>query len=205
MSARPFNHDVTLKIEQCNSQIVGSSKRLIGLVKLKQIVRIIEVLDLEANPRDSKLSSITSDIIESLTNTPELFPLKSKGILLAASTYKELDRDRFELTFIDKAVEGVLDGGHNLLAIGHYVLGLALVEPDDLKELRKARIWADFKQVFNKHIATVNDFLADDENIVELSTLIPVELLLPKSPVKPIVLVIPFSTTSIFTEAAPSK
>lgn len=181
MSARPFIHDVTLKIEQCNSQIVGSSKRLIGLVKLKQIVRIIEVLDLEANPRDSKLSSITSDIIESLTNTPELFPLKSKGILLAASTYKELDRDRFELTFVDKTVEGVLDGGHNLLAIGHYVLGLALVEPEDLKELRKARIWADFKQVFNKHLVTVNDYLADDDNSSELSTLIPVELLLPKS------------------------
>lgn len=181
MLVRPYSPDVTIKLDQCNSQVVGSSKRLIGLVKLKQIIRIIEVLDLEANPRDSKLSSITSDIMESLVNTPELFPLKSKGILLAASSYKELDRGRFELSFDNKAVEGVLDGGHNLLAIGHYVLGMCLVEPEDLKELRKAKIWADFKQVFNKHITTINEYLADEDNLAELSTLIPVELLLPKS------------------------
>lgn len=181
MSVRPFNHDVTLKIEQCNSQTVGSAKRLIGLVKLKQIVKIIEVLDLEANPRDSKLSQITSDIMESLSKTPELFALKSKGLLLAASVYKELDRDRYELTFADRDVEGVLDGGHNLLAIGHYVLDLALDEPEDKKELKKAKIWAEFKRVFNKHIDLVNDFLADEDNALELATLIPVELLLPKS------------------------
>jgi len=180
--SRPFNnHDVTLKIEQCNSQLVGSSKRLIGLVKLKQIIRIIEVLDLEANPRDSKLSTITNDITESLRYTPELFPLKSKGILLAASIYKELDRDRFELTFADRDVEGVLDGGHNLLAIGHYVLSLALDDTEHLKELRKARIWADFKNVFKKHLSTVHEFLTNDDYSKELSTLIPVELLLPKS------------------------
>ncbi len=181
MSSRPFSHDVTLKIEQCNSQTIGSTKRLIGLVKLKQIIRIIEVLDLEANPRDSKLSTITSDIIESLTNSPEIFPLKSKGLLLAASVYSPLDRDRYEITFADRDVEGVLDGGHNLLAIGHYTLGLALTNPDDLKELRKARIWGDFKRVFNKHLNLVNEFIQDDENANELSTLIPVELLLPKS------------------------
>jgi len=181
MSIRPFNHDVTLKIEQCNTQIVGSAKRLIGLVKLKQIVKIIEVLDLQANPRDSKLSQITTDIIDSLEKTPELFALKSKGLLLAASVYKELDRDRYELTFADRDVEGVLDGGHNLLAIGHYILDLALVEQDDKKELKKAKIWGEFKRVFNKHIDLVNEFLSDDENASELSTLIPVELLLPKS------------------------
>lgn len=181
MSTRPFSHDVTLKMEQCNSQIIGSTKRVIGLVKLKQIVKVIEVLDLEANPRDSKLSTITSDIIESLANSPEIFALKSKGLLLAASVYNPLDRDRFEITFADRDVEGVLDGGHNLLAIGHYTLGLVLNNPDDLKELRKARIWGDFKRVFNKHLAEVNEYLLDEENSAELSTLIPVELLLPKS------------------------
>lgn len=173
--------DVTLKIEQCNPQIVGSAKRLIGLVKLKQIIKVIEVLDLEANPRDSKLSNITSDIIESLTTTPELFALKSKGLLVAASSYKELDRDRFELTFADRQIEGVLDGGHNLLAIGHFVLSMALEDAEDLKELKKARIWADFKRVFNKHLTKVHEFIANDDFAFELSTLVPIELLLPKS------------------------
>lgn len=181
MTTRVVNSDVTLKIEQCNSQIVGSARRLIGLVKLKQVVKVIEVLDLEANPRDSKLSSITNDIMDSLNHTPELFPLKSKGLLMAASVFRELDRDRFELTFADREVEGVLDGGHNLLAIGHYVLGLALSDPEDLKELRKARIWIDFKRVFKKHLSKVHEFLANDDFSSELSTLIPIELLLPKS------------------------
>lgn len=181
MSSRPYMHDLTLKIEQCNSQIVGPAKRLIGLVKLKQIIKVIEVLDLEANPRDSRLSVITSAIIESLDKTPEIFSLKSKGLLMAASIYKPLDRDRFELTFDDREVEGVLDGGHNLLAIGHYVLGNALTDPEAIKELRKAKIWTDFKAVFNKYIDEVNQYISDEENAQELSTLIPVELLVPKS------------------------
>jgi len=182
MSTYAQKYDLTLRLEQCKEQTVGSAKRLVGLVKLKQIVKVIEVLDLEANPRDSKVSSITRDIMESLENTPDLFALKSKGLLMAASIYNELDRDRVELTFADREVEGVLDGGHNLLAIGHFVLEKALIgRPEDLKEVKKAKIWAEFKQAFKKHKADVDEFLQDSDNERELSILVPVELLVPKS------------------------
>lgn len=176
--AKPFNeYELTLKFDQAGRQEVGYTRRIYGLVKLKQIANIIDVLDLESNPRDSKLSSITSDIIESLENTPELYALKSKGILLAASKVNPLDRDRFELQFEDKSIEGVLDGGHNLLAIGHFLLQQVLEDTKDLRELRAAKIWSEFKVVFKKHEEAVREYL--DSNEPSLNIPVPVELLLP--------------------------
>jgi hypothetical protein len=176
--------DATLRFGHCGRQTIGSTYRLTGLVKLKQIVRLIEVLDLEANPRESRIGKITSDIIESLETTPNLFWVKSKGILLAATVYKELDGDRFEVSFEDPDLEGVLDGGHNLLAIGTYFLGKVLDNEGneaDIKELRKAKVWGEFKAIFQKHLGSVATYLENEENEEELSTLIPVEMLLPKS------------------------
>lgn len=172
-------HDATLRFDECGRQNLHSAKRIYGLVKLKQIASLIEVLDLESNPRDSKVSSITNDIVETLENTPELYPLKSKGILLAATQYSEKDRDRFELDFVERSIEGVLDGGHNLLAIGHFLMQQVLDEPKDLRDLRSAKIWTDFKSLFKKHIDLVHDFLSGDDPVLQI--MVPVELLLPLS------------------------
>ena len=176
--------DATLRFHHCGRQTIGSTYRLTGLVKLKQIINLIEVLDLEANPRESRIGKITSDIIESLETTPNLFWVKSKGLLLAATVYKELDGDRFEVSFEDPDLEGVLDGGHNLLAIGTFFLTKVLETEGneaDLKELKKAKVWGEFKSLFQKHIGPIENFLSNGENEEELSTLIPVEMLLPKS------------------------
>lgn len=172
-------HDVTLRFDECGTQNLFATKRIYGLVKLKQIASLIEILDLESNPRDSKVSSITNDIIETLETTPELYALKSKGILLAATRYSEKDRNRFELDFVDRSIEGVLDGGHNLLAIGHFLMQQVLGESKDLRELRAAKIWSDFKGVFNKHITKVQEFLVGDDPVLQI--MVPVELLLPLS------------------------
>lgn len=176
--AKPFNdYELTLKFDQAGRQQVGYANRIYGLVKLKQIAHMIDVLDLESNPRDSKLSAITSDIIETLETTPELYALKSKGILLASSRANLLDRDRFELEFVDKSIEGVLDGGHNLLAIGHFLLQQIIEDPKELRELRSAKIWSEFKAIYRKHESEVRDFLDTDETILNIP--VPVELLLP--------------------------
>lgn len=176
--------DATLRFHHCGRQTIGSTYRLTGLVKLKQIINLIEVLDLEANPRESRIGKITSDIIESLETTPNLFWVKSKGLLLAATVYRELDGDRFEVSFEDPDLEGVLDGGHNLLAIGTFFLTKVLESEGseaDLKELKKAKVWGEFKSLFQKHMGPIENFLSNGENEEELSTLIPVEMLLPKS------------------------
>ena len=173
--------DLTLRLEQCGSQTVGSSLRLIGLVRLKHIVRVIEALDLEANPRDSRIGTITDAIKDTLEKTPELFPVKSKGILMAASQFSELDRNRYELTFVNRRAEGIMDGGHNLLAIGTFILERALDDADALKQLRKCKIWSDFKLLFMEHIDEVKAYIADPDSAEEVNTLVPLELIVPKS------------------------
>ena len=176
--------DATLRFGHCGRQTIGSTYRLTGLVKLKQIIRLIEVLDLEANPRESRIGKITADIIESLEKTPNLFWVKSKGILLAATTYRELDGDRFEISFENQDLEGVLDGGHNLLAIGTHFLSKVLENEGndiDMKELNKAKVWGEFKTIFESHSDEIEAYLENPDNDEELSTLIPVELLLPKT------------------------
>ncbi len=179
------NSDVTLRFFQCGRQTVETTYRVNGLVKLRQIIRLVEISDLEANPRFSKMSKITEDIMGSLETTPNRFWVKSKGLVLAASDYKELDGDRFEISFRDPDFEGVIDGGHNMLAIGHYFLNMVLENygtEADLKELSKAKRWGEFKSLFLKHTKLINDFVEKNADDPELSILVSVELILPKSP-----------------------
>jgi hypothetical protein len=77
--------DLTLKFEQAASQRSGYVNRITGLVKIKHLIPLISELNLDANPRDSKVGAVTAAIRESLETTPEIFAFKSKGILLAAS------------------------------------------------------------------------------------------------------------------------
>jgi hypothetical protein len=168
--------DVTLKFEECVVQDIGSFKRVFGLVKVRQFVPLIQAVDLDSNPRNSKAGSITGDIMESLERYPDIFPLMSKGILISALNFRSLDRGRYQLKFDDKAVEGVLDGGHNLLAAGLYILGQV-----DIKESINGLTFAKFKDLFKKHFDQIDSFLQDAKNDLVLDRLIPVELLIPAS------------------------
>src|SRR3546814_14785409 len=103
--------------------------------------------DLEANPRAAKIGSVTNAIVESLEETPELFPFKSKGILIGTSSYEALQRNRFEPTFDNPESEGILDGGHNMLAIG--VPMLAAVA--DERELVRISLWAAMQYLWDTY------------------------------------------------------
>ena len=121
---------IVIRLKQSYCQQIGKIKRVIGLMPASFITGLIDTLDLDANPRSSRLGGVTEAIQVSIRNDEtstyeKLFPFKSKGILLAASQYEELDRGRYRLQFIDKSTEGILDGGHNTLAIGVYVLSQA--------------------------------------------------------------------------------
>src|SRR3546814_8421165 len=98
--------------------------------------------DLEANPRAAKIGSVTNAIVESLEETPELFPFKSKGILIGTSSYEALQRNRFELTFDNPESEGILDGGHNMLAIGVHMLAAVT----DERELGSISLWEEMTE-----------------------------------------------------------
>jgi hypothetical protein len=151
---------------------IAGIKRYTGFVRGRDLYALFDHVSLEANPRAAKTGSVTNGIIESLEDTPELFPFKSKGILIGTSGYEALQRNRFELNFENPESEGILDGGHNMLAIGIHMLSSVANE----KEIARISLWEDMKDLW-------------DENRKELEKakelfdfLVPVELLVPSDP-----------------------
>jgi hypothetical protein len=134
---------LTIKINQCSEQVVGPVRKLYGLLPPKSLVQLLDTDDLAANPRSAKKGSVTADIEDSLRNSSELFPAKTKGILLASSSYKELERDRYQLNFMEPETEGILDGGHNALAAGRHILREAGLSERDLIRVKD---WDDFRK-----------------------------------------------------------
>ena len=177
---------LTIKFDEIAEQTAGGIKRISGFVKARHFIQIIDSLDLEANPRSSKIGRVTNAIIDSIETTPLEFPFKTKGVLLGTTKYEILDRGRVRATFQERDKEGILDGGHNTLAIGLHILKLAGVT--DAK-LRKARDWASFRQLWGasdgdvrQFRGTMSAFGTQEPVDDELSFLIPVELIVPSDP-----------------------
>ena len=161
---------VILKIEQCGEQVHGPVRKIIGLLGPKSFCHLIDVADLSANPRSAKRGSVTSEIELSLDETPELFPAKTKGILLASCSYRVLDRQRYQLTFGDTDAEGILDGGHNALAVGRHVLREAGLTNGNLK---KVADWSEFVSAWKAN----RQAIADIEDVLNFQ--IPIEIQVP--------------------------
>lgn len=148
---------------------IAGIKRYTGFVRGRDLYPLFDNVSLEANPRAAKTGSVVRDILESLEKTPELFPFKSKGILLGTADYEPLQRNRFELRFNDPASEGVLDGGHNMLAIGIHMLSAVLEE----REITKIALWEDMKELWDENRSAL-------KNVRDrFQFLVPVELLVP--------------------------
>ena len=162
-----------IKFNQPNDQIIGDMRKISGFVKIHNFIDIIDALDLEANPRNSKVGNVTNEIQDSIKLTPELLPFKTKGVLLAASKYEELERNRYRISFEDIETEGILDGGHNTLAIGMYILCSAYEV-----------VGMPFpKGVIDEYQQMIRDAQAANKELPgNLGAYVPVELLLPVEP-----------------------
>ena len=57
---------IIIRLKQSNEQEVGDITRVVGLMPARHMADIINVLDLEANPRNSRLGSVTDDIERSI-------------------------------------------------------------------------------------------------------------------------------------------
>lgn len=171
---------ILVRYDQMSEQVEGPVKRIVGFVKAKNMLPLFDAADLEANPRSAKAGSVTEAIIDSITETPKTFPFKTKGVLVGASDYDALDRKRYELRFENPRVEGILDGGHNMLAIGTYILDQAT---DDPKLIKSLRTWPAFKEAWQEHrqeIAALRRSGGDDEGEAgPLDFLIPLEIIVP--------------------------
>jgi len=168
-----MSKQVVLKIEQVSEQEYGPVRKIIGLLAPKAFCHLIDVADLSANPRSAKKGPVTEDIETSLRESVELFPAKTKGLLLASSNYKSLERQRFQLTFVDPDTEGLLDGGHNALGVGRHVLRETGV-PEH--ELRKIKDWESFSSAWKKYRQEISEVEDSLEFHVPVEIQVPVKM-----------------------------
>jgi hypothetical protein len=134
------NQKVIIRFDEVCGRDKYDLRRIEGTATVGSMIRLIDVADLQANPREAKVGDVTDAIEGSLEETPKLFHFKTKGLLLAAGKCDPRDRKRFQLHFDDEDIEGVLDGGHNLLAIALHILRKALGD-DREKVLRGVKRW----------------------------------------------------------------
>lgn len=119
-------------------------QRISSSISPYHFIRLVGVSDNKINPRAARENGITSDIRETLDLSPNLFWLMSKGILIATENCKLLDRGRVSIsTYGDR--EGIMDGGHNALAISQYIVSQLF------PEIKIFKTWTDCKEFWNKN------------------------------------------------------
>ncbi|MGY6464037.1 AIPR family protein [Corynebacterium sp. UMB8791] len=180
MSFDNFNtsgRTAVLRIENVNDANIGPLRRLQGTVKTQALIDLIAQEELLANPRRPKQTSITKEILETLQTSPEMMPYFSKGLLIGCSEVEERDRSRYQLHFNDEEREGVLDGGHNLMAIALAVLSAIGISETTL---RKLKYWDQLKECWQKHLRDIEAFKRDGDDPL-LETRIPVEIVSPRT------------------------
>jgi hypothetical protein len=169
VAEQPSSRDEERLSSVSSENSIAGIKRYTGFVRGRDLFGLFDHVSLEANPRAAKVGSVTTAILESLETTPELFPFKSKGILIGTSSYEALQRNRFELAFEDPASEGILDGGHNMLAIGLHMLSAVAGE----KEIARITLWEDMKELWTEYRKEL------EKEKESFDFLVPVELLVP--------------------------
>lgn len=172
---------IIVRFDTVAEQAAGPVLRIIGFAKARDLLHMLDSADLEANPRSAKSGPVTEDILESIAETPDIFVFKTKGILIGASSYEKLQRNRYRLTFENTRIEGILDGGHNTLALGTHILMHAL---GDNAVKRKIRRWPDFKTIWDESRDEVETLRLrksedDDFDAAALDFLVPIEILVP--------------------------
>lgn len=172
---------INIKFEQVTEQSAGPVRRIIGLSRARELIELLDAADLEANPRSAKSGPVTNEILDSIIDSPEIFTFKTKGILLGASYYEKFHGKKYALSFVNPTIEGILDGGHNTLAIGTHIL-IAAVKNNAIK--RRIRTWPDFKEAWENNRDNVQDLYnvkptSSLYNPTDLDFLVPVEILVP--------------------------
>lgn len=173
--------EIIVRFDTVAEQAAGPVLRIVGFARARDLLQMLDSADLEANPRSAKAGPVTDDILDSIADTPEIFVFKTKGVLIGASSYEKLQRNRYRLIFENTKIEGILDGGHNTLALGTHILMHAL---GDNAVKRKIRRWPDFKAIWDESRDEVEALRVlkpgdDDYDAAALDFLVPIEILVP--------------------------
>lgn len=157
-----------IRIYRASEDEFNAITRVTGYLKGKQLIQLFKPNILDANPRKPKANRVTSEIIETLKGTPELFQFKSKGLLIGTASATALERNRFKVDF-SKGTEGILDGGHNMLSIGVYLIESAT----GLDWSRKIKTWDDLMSVWDEHLSDIRELEEELDFYVTTELLIP--------------------------------
>lgn len=95
--------------------------KIVSSISPLSFIKLLKVADNRINPRAATVNSITKAIDETLTNSPELFWYKTKGLFIATQSLSYKERNRVELSFDEPTYEGIMDGGHNAFAIARFI------------------------------------------------------------------------------------
>lgn len=158
--------------EGCTStQISAESKfqRVYGLISVIDFARLLSVAENHVNPRSASVNSVTKEINDTLERSPELFWIMSRGILIATTYCKPLERNRYQISLSDEEMEGIMDGGHNTFAIASFLL-MKLFNEKNIKS------WNDCKDAWANHESEIYQKLAENK---EFNFLIPLEIIAP--------------------------
>jgi hypothetical protein len=172
-------NSILLRFDQVDEQVEGPVRRVVGVMRARNMLPLFDAADLEANPRSAKAGPVTDAIMESIVETPDTFPFKTKGVLVGASNYQALDRKRYNLEFENPHTEGILDGGHNMLAIGTHIISVATADP---RFTRRIKNWQNFKDAWGENRKAIEELRKSsvEEGAPDpLGFLVPVEILVP--------------------------
>lgn len=148
-------------------------KRVVGFVRVDQILPLLDSEILAPNPRAAKRNAVVNGILDTLQSEPALFRFKSKGLLLSSHKVEELERKRFRIEISKEFVDGVLDGGHNLFGLGLFLLQGVMPEV----EWKKVKDWEQFDKAWESNKKAVKETIDDGTIEAEVS----VELLYPSA------------------------
>lgn len=107
-----------MEIEIKDASIQSGQKllKIIGLLSAKELAKMMDCISLRPNPRSPNVNKITKAISHTMEHDPELLQYKTKGILAAGQLNGRTGK-KFEIDFTTPSYGGILDGGHNFLAI----------------------------------------------------------------------------------------
>lgn len=162
-------------VPQESSEGVLISKISSSLTPLS-LLYLVKTAQNKINPRTATVNQITRSIQSTLSDCPELFWYKTKGILIATESCEILDRNRVRLSFEHEKFEGIMDGGHNTFAIARFIIS-KLYPTKTLKNWDKCKEF--FDENFNDIIDRFKDMSNKQPELFKFS--IPVEIIFPKT------------------------
>ena len=155
----PKQDAIIVKFDFSNDQTVGEITKIVGLVLAKYLVPVIDHFGSRGQPPCLEDGAGHCGHPRLHRNGSRHLPFKTKGVLLAASQYERLERNRVKITPSNPSIEGILDGGHNTLAIGLYILQNAMEYTGGVFP-KGPKTWRDFKTLWQQHRGEVETYLA---------------------------------------------